>query len=69
MDLTTVDVTDVPESDAHPGAYVEILGENVTIDQLGAASGSFGYEILTGLGDRYRWRHINQPDPGPSAGR
>ncbi len=69
MDLTTVDITDVPEIDAQPGSYVEILGKNVTIDQLGAASGSFGYEILTGLGNRYRWRHINQPDRGPSAGR
>lgn len=69
MDLITIDVTDFPEENVRPGTYVEILGENVTIDQLGAASGSFGYEILTGLGNRYRRRHINQPDPGPSAAK
>lgn len=63
MDLITLDITDVPEADAHPGTWVEILGENVSIDQLGAASGSFGYEILTGLGDRYIRRYI---DPVPS---
>lgn len=63
MDLITLDVTDAPEADVHPGAWVEILGKNVSADQLGAAAGSFGYEILTGLGDRYSRRYIN---PVPS---
>lgn len=67
MDLITIDVTDIPEAEARPGAYVEILGENIGIDQLGAASGSFAYEILTGLGDRYRRRHINQAGSDPSS--
>lgn len=59
MDLITLDVTDVPETGVHPGTWVEILGKNVSVDQLGTASGSFGYEILTGLGDRYIRRYIN----------
>lgn len=59
MDLITLDVTDVPEAGVHQGTWVEILGKNVSVDQLGAAAGSFGYEILTGLGDRYTKRYIN----------
>lgn len=58
MDLVTIDVTDLPEEAARPGQYVEILGENITVDDLGAAAGSFGYEILTGLGNRYERRYI-----------
>lgn len=67
MDLTTVDISGVDEVDARPGAYVEILGKNITIDQLAVASGTFGYEILTGLSDRYRRQYINYAGPGRSA--
>lgn len=59
MDLITLDVTDIPDARTRPGAWIEILGKNISIDQLGAASGSFGYEILTGLGNRYIRRYIN----------
>ncbi len=49
MDLLTVDVTDVPEV---PDALV-ILNERQTVDDLAAAAGTIGYEILTSLGARY----------------
>ncbi len=53
MDLIMVDVTDVPEPFAQRGALVEIIGEHVTLDDLAAAAGTIGYEILTSLGARY----------------
>lgn len=62
MDLITLDVTDIPETSTEPGAWVEILGKNLSVDELGAASGSFGYEILTGLGNRYRRQYIYPAD-------
>lgn len=50
MDLITVDVTDlageVPD-------MLEILNERQTVDDLAAAAGTIGYEILTSLGARY----------------
>ncbi len=50
MDLITVDVTDlgtdVPDA-------LEILNARQTVDDLAAAAGTIGYEILTGLGARY----------------
>ncbi len=53
MDLITVDVTDVPERDARPGAMAEIIGEHRDPDQVAAEAGTIGYEVLTALGSRY----------------
>lgn len=53
MDLITLDVTGVPVEVAHPGAEVEIIGPNQTIDQVAERAGTIPYEILTSLGHRY----------------
>ena len=58
MDLVTLDVTAVPEAEARPGAMVEVISERNTVDAVGAAAGSMGYEILTGLGARYARRYV-----------
>lgn len=50
MDLTTFDVTDQPSIRA--GDWLEVLGPGLTADDLGAAAGTNGYEILTSLGSR-----------------
>ncbi|WP_086933233.1 alanine racemase [Agarilytica rhodophyticola] len=55
MDSTMFDITDVPSaSDIHEGAAIEILGENVSIDDLARAAGTISYEILTSFGARYQ---------------
>jgi alanine racemase len=46
-------VTGVPEEAAHPGAEVEIIGPNQTVDQVAERAGTIPYEILTSLGRRY----------------
>ena len=53
MDLTILDVTDVPAKELGPGAMAELLGDDITIDDLAARPGTIGYEILTNLGRRY----------------
>ena len=53
MDLITVDVTGLREVPAQ----MEILGPNQGIDDLAAAAGTIGYEILTSLGARYERRY------------
>lgn len=50
MDLITVDVTDLPE----PPEALSILGPHQGVDALADVAGTIGYEILTGLGRRYR---------------
>lgn len=54
MDMMSVDVTDLPEV---PDA-LDILGPHQTIDQLAAAAGTIGHEILTSLGARYKRVYI-----------
>jgi alanine racemase len=60
MDLITAEVTDLPEVPSH----LEILSERQTIDDLAAAAGTIGYEILTSLGGRYE-RVYNPPAAAP----
>ena len=59
MDLMVIDVTDVPETNVVPGQVVELIGPNIGIDALGSQSGTFGYEILTSLGQRYHRAYLN----------
>ncbi len=54
MDLIAIDATDAADSAVRRGAPVEILGPTIGVDEVGEAAGTIGYEILTGLGDRYR---------------
>jgi alanine racemase len=52
MDLTTFDVTDIPE--ARPGDRLLLIGgDGNTPDDVAARCGTIGYEILTSLGARY----------------
>ena len=54
MDLTTLDVSALPDDMAKPGTVVEFLGPNQSPDDLAAAADTIGYEVLTALGRRYR---------------
>jgi alanine racemase len=53
VDLLPVDVTDLDRSLARFGAMVTLIGDGVAIDDLAAASGSTGRQILSRLGRRF----------------
>jgi len=59
MDLITFDVTGVPEALVRPGETIDLLGPRVTVDELAAAAGTIGYEILTSLGARHHRVYLN----------
>jgi alanine racemase len=54
MDCLAVDVTDSPAGQARRGEFATLIGDTIGIDDLAAACGTIGYEILTNLGRRYR---------------
>jgi alanine racemase len=54
MDLMAFDVTGLPEDLARRGAYATLIGDGITVDDVARWSGTIGYEVLTGLGRRYR---------------
>jgi len=53
MDLIAVDVTDLPDGAARRGDFATLIGEGISLDELAAAMGTIGYEVLTNLGRRY----------------
>ncbi|NEW90862.1 alanine racemase [Rhodopseudomonas sp. BR0M22] len=53
MDLIAVDVTDLPANAARRGQMATLIGEGITVDELGHHFGTIGYEVLTSLGRRY----------------
>jgi alanine racemase len=61
MDLIVLDVTEVPEAQAARGDLVTLIGDELTIDEVGRRAGTIGYEILTNLGTRYA-RHYRRGD-------
>jgi alanine racemase len=53
MDCFAIDVTDTPAGHARRGEFATLIGDDIGIDELGAACGTIGYEVLTSLGRRY----------------
>jgi len=53
MDLTTVDVTDVPVSAVRRDMMATLIGEGLTVDEVAAQAGTVAYEVLTNLGRRF----------------
>lgn len=53
MDLTTIDVSDLPEGAVRRGDMVTLIGDDLTLDEVARGASTIGYEILTSLGRRY----------------
>ncbi|MBX3479612.1 MAG: alanine racemase [Caulobacter sp.] len=51
MDLTAVDITDVPETEDF-GDMVEVFGPNLSLDAAAAGAGTSAYELLVRIGSR-----------------
>ncbi|MDD2792726.1 MAG: bifunctional UDP-N-acetylmuramoyl-tripeptide:D-alanyl-D-alanine ligase/alanine racemase [Sediminibacterium sp.] len=52
MDMTMLDVTDVPEVKA--GDIVEVFGSNIPVQELAEATGTIAYEIMTSVSQRVK---------------
>ncbi len=59
MDLTSVDVSHVPQGAAQPGDVVTLLDHRITINDAAAVAGTIPYEILTGLGARLERTYVD----------
>ena len=52
MDMIAVDLSDVDSDVVRRGTRVELMGGNISVDELAHWAGTIPYEILTGLGSR-----------------
>lgn len=62
MDLITVDVTHIPDAQTRPGQLVDLIGPHNPVDAVAENAGTIGYEILTGLGNRYHRVYVGGED-------
>lgn len=58
MDSIVLDVSALPPAALGTGDLVEVIGDGQTVDDVAALAGTIGYEILTGLGNRFHRRWI-----------
>jgi alanine racemase len=58
MDLLSVDVTGLPPGAVKRGDTATLIGDDLTVDEVGARAGTIGYEILTSLGRRYARHYL-----------
>jgi alanine racemase len=59
MDLCVADVTDLSEEAVEPGVRAEFFGASADLDDFATRSGTIGYQVLTGLGRRYRRDYLS----------
>jgi len=61
MDLLAIDISALPERSVRRGDLVTLIGGDISVDALAAASGTIGYEVLVKLGQRYHRRYLRDP--------
>ena len=60
MDLTIVDITEMPEDAVRAGDRVEFFGPTIDLDDFASRSGTIGYHLLTSLGPRFQRQYVRQ---------
>lgn len=58
MDMTMIDVTDVPR--VQEGDVVEVFGKHTTVQQIAQATGTIAYEVLTSVSQRVKRVYIEE---------
>ena len=67
MDSMSIDISALPEGTLTHGSLVQLIGTDQSLEDIAEDAGTIAYEILTGLGHRYRRTYI-QPDMPAATG-
>ncbi|MGI9321677.1 MAG: alanine racemase [Thiogranum sp.] len=62
MDLITLDVTGVPADLVQPGRMVDLIGPDISLEEVAERAGTVNYEILTRLSERARRKFVGGPE-------
>lgn len=63
MDSISIDITALPEGTLTHGSLVQLIGPDQILEDMAEDAGTIAYEILTGLGQRYRRTYIQPQQP------
>ncbi|WP_231759492.1 alanine racemase [Microbulbifer elongatus] len=58
MDTSVFDISALSAGERDQLEIIEVLNDSLTVDHMGTAAGTIGYEILTSLGSRYFRRYL-----------
>lgn len=58
MDLTILDVSQIPEGALEPGMMAEFYGEKLAADEVAGKAGTIGYELFTSITGRVQRSYI-----------
>lgn len=58
MDLIGLDVSSLPPEAVRPGAYAELFGPNVPLEEVAQAAETINYELLVRLGRRVQREYV-----------
>lgn len=58
MDMTMIDITDIPE--AMEGDEVEVFGKHIPVQEIAAATDTIAYEVLTGISQRVKRIYVEE---------
>lgn len=58
MDMITVDITSLGQEECKRGDLVNLIGEDITLDEIAQKAETIPYEILTSLGRRCHRRYL-----------
>jgi len=67
MDSITLDASALPPGRLAPGATVDLLCAEQTVDTVAAQAGTIGYEVLTRLGNRFERRYLGDDAGAPGS--
>ena len=59
MDLTTIDITDLPPNKIGLGSWVELFGDHLWASTVAESAGTISWELFTRLGPRFERFYIN----------
>ena len=59
MDYMTIDISSLNEIDIKVGDYIELIGKNISINELAIKSKTIPYEILNNIGNRVKKIYID----------
>lgn len=62
MDSLIVDISDVPEGRLDADMMVDLIGPRRSVDDVAAAAGTIGYEVLTSLGHRFHRNYVGKAE-------
>jgi alanine racemase len=61
MDLITLDVTGIPQDLVQPGRMIDLIGPDISLEEVAERAGTINYEILTRLSQRARRKFLGGP--------